>query len=108
MSQSSVDGSCEGTFLTTIDADGYPWTRGMFNLRNIYQFPHLRKLFYNHRDDFLALFSTNTSSNKTLQAKNNSAVSVYYCKSEEGRGLMLGGDIEICVDLELKRALWQE
>jgi general stress protein 26 len=63
----------KAAYLTTIDIDGHPQTRAMFNLRNIYQFPNLRKLFYNHRADFLVLFTTNTSSIKVVQARNNPA-----------------------------------
>jgi len=78
----------KAAYLTTIDAEGYPQTRAMFNLRNIYQFSNLRKLFYAHKYDFLVLFSTNTSSHKTAQVRNNPASSVYYCRPEEGRGLI--------------------
>ncbi|MFQ6083395.1 MAG: pyridoxamine 5'-phosphate oxidase family protein [Candidatus Aminicenantia bacterium] len=98
----------EAAYLTTIDRDGFPQTRAMFNLRRKEQFPGLSELFDKHQDDFLIYFTTNTSSLKMDQIKKNPAVSVYYCKPNEWRGLMLGGMIEIVTDPDLKKAIWQE
>ena len=95
-------------YLTTIDRDGFPQTRAMLNLRRNEQFPGLSKLFDKHNDDFLVYFTTNTSSSKIGQIKRNPRVSVYYCKPNEWRGLMLGGEIEIVKSREIKEAVWQE
>jgi len=99
--------SAEAAYLTTID-DGFPQTRAMLNLRSKHQFPDLSELFSEHRDDFLVYFTTNTSSPKINQIKKNPAVSIYYCKPSEWRGLMLGGMIEIVADPNIKKAIWQE
>ena len=98
----------EAAYLTTIDRDGFPQTRAMFNLRRKEQFPGLSELFNKHQDDFLIYFTTNTSSSKMVQIKTNPKVSIYYCKPNEWRGLMLSGEIEIVTDKEIKETIWQE
>ena len=98
----------EAAYVTTIDHNGFPQTRAMFNLRRKKQFPGLSELFKEHRDDFLIYFTTNTSSSKIDHIRKNPRVSVYYCKPSEWRGLMLSGEIEIVTDKEIKKAIWQE
>ncbi|MHA1902747.1 MAG: pyridoxamine 5'-phosphate oxidase family protein [Candidatus Thorarchaeota archaeon] len=100
--------TAKAVFVTTIDKTGYPQTRAMFNLRNKEQWPKLIPLFGDHNEDFMALFTTNTSSTKIADIRRNSAVSVYYCNPDEWRGLMLGGNIEIVDDSELKKSLWHD
>jgi len=96
----------EVAYLITVDSNAVPYTRAMFNLRNVEQFPSLSKLFINHQDDLLVYFSTNTSSSKVEQIKKNPAVSVYYSKPKEFRGVMLGGLLEIVTDQKIKEELW--
>jgi general stress protein 26 len=95
-------------YLTTIDKDGFPQTRAMFNLRNQNRFPKLVPLFQEHEDDFFIIFSTNTSSTKTADVKGNSKAATYYCDPENSRGTMFGGTVEIVPDLELKKAIWHD
>ncbi len=97
----------EVAYLTTVDNDGFPETRAMFNLRRKKQFPKLHELFKKHQDDFMVYFTTNTSSLKIGHIKKNPRVSVYYCKPDEWRGLMLGGEIEIVTEGGIKKELWQ-
>ncbi len=99
--------TAEAAIVTTIDPDGFPQTRAMFNLRRREQFPGLAGLFKKHRDDFLVYFTTNTSSPKTAQIKVNPRVSVYYHKPSEFRGLMLSGEMEIVTDSNVKESVWQ-
>ena len=98
----------EAAFLTTVDAEGFPQTRALVNLRQKEQYPGLIELFDGHRDDFLVYLGTNESSNKVQQIRGNPKASVYYCKPSEWRGLMLGGKIEIVTDQALKEAIWQD
>ena len=100
--------SADGAYLTTIDHEGYPQTRCMFNLRNKEQFPKLIDMFKDHQDDFMILFTTNTSSAKVSQIKENSGVCIYYCKPGEFHGLMLSGNIEILDDPRVKEQLWHD
>lgn len=100
--------SAQPVYLTTIDRDGHPKTRAMFNLRNEKRYPYLIPLFEKHKDDFMILFSTNTSSPKIQDINENKAVSVYYCRPDESRGVNFGGNIEIVDDSELRKAIWHE
>jgi len=95
-------------YLTTIDTNGFPHTRAMTNLRNKHQKPHLIRLFRNHQEDYLIIFSTNTSSTKVKHVREDPKVSVYYSYPEKWQGVMFGGEIEIVLDVELKRAIWED
>ena len=101
-------GTAWPAFLSTVDREGNPRTRAMFNLRNKERFPSLVPLFEDHMDDFMTLFSTNTSSSKVADVESNPVASVYYCRPEESRGLMLGGRIEIVSDPTIKRTVWHD
>jgi general stress protein 26 len=98
----------EAAYLTTVDAMGYPRTRAMLNLRNKRQWGALAPAFEGHEEDLLLYFTTNTSSLKIGQIKANPRVSVYFCDPGQFHGLMLGGDIEIVTDQNLKRGIWQD
>jgi general stress protein 26 len=98
----------KAAYLTTIDPNGFPHTRAMTNLRNKVQKPHLISLFRDHQRDYLIIFSTNTSSTKVKHVKDNPKVSVYYSRPEKWQGVMFGGQIEIVLDPELKRAIWED
>jgi pyridoxamine 5'-phosphate oxidase len=95
-------------YLTTIDANGFPHTRAMFNMRNKTRYPHLIPLFRDLQEDFLILFSTNTSSDKVRHVEKNPKVAVYFTHPEKTQGVMFGGEIEIVPDPGLKRAIWRE
>jgi general stress protein 26 len=95
-------------YLTTIDKEGFPQTRALFNLNNKEQFPNLSFLFKDEEDDFICYFSTNTSSSKMEHIKSNPKVSAYYCLPNEFQGIMLGGLIEIITDGALKKKFWQD
>jgi len=98
----------ENCYLTTINSDGYPYTRSMFNLRNIEQYSAQARFIGGLKDEFVVYFGTNTSAVKIAQIRANPAVSVYYCKPKEIHGLMLSGDIEIVTDPEIGKKIWQE
>ncbi len=99
--------TAEAAYVTTIDPDGFPQTRAMFNLRGK-QFPGLAALFKDHQSDFLVYFTTNTSSPKITHIKKNPKVAVYYCTVSEFRGLMLSGEMEIVTDRAEKEKVWQK
>lgn len=98
----------KAAYLTTIDQEGKPITRAMFNLRNKEQFPELSKLFLNQKNQFLVYISTNTSSSKISHIKKNSAINVYFCDPDDFKGVMLGGDAEIIEDMKIKQNVWLE
>ncbi|MFX1457767.1 MAG: pyridoxamine 5'-phosphate oxidase family protein [Promethearchaeota archaeon] len=96
----------KAAYLTTIDSEGYPITRAMFNLRNKEQFPEFSEFFANQDNKFLIYISTNTSSSKIDHIKENPKISVYFCEPEDFKGVMFGGDAEIIDDVELKKQIW--
>lgn len=98
----------QAAILTTVDKKGYPQTRAMLNLRYIKQWPKLVPFFQKQGNDFIQYFTTNTSSTKVTDIKQNPAVSVYYCIPDEWRGVMFGGKMEIVEDVKTKKLLWQE
>lgn len=100
--------TAEAAYVTTIDADGFPQTRAMFNLRRREQFPGLAALFRDQQDDFLVYFTTNTSSPKITHIKRDPKAAVYYCKAGEFRGLMFSGKLEIVADKSEKEKVWQK
>ena len=95
-------------YLSTVNGEGCPQTRAVFNLRCREAFPGTDALFVGHDLDFLLYFTTNTSSAKMAEIRRHPAVSVYYCRPDEFFGLMLTGRIEVVKDQALKLALWQE
>ena len=93
-------------YLTTLQPDGYPHTRSVWNLRNRKSFGRLWPFFKERNKDFLVLFGTNTSSNKIKHIIANPKVSAYYCDPADYRGLTLIGDAVIDDDMEIKKMLW--
>jgi general stress protein 26 len=93
-------------YLTTIDENGFPITRAMFNLRNQEQFPEFTDFFQNQDNEYVIYISTNTASSKVTHIQNNPKISVYYCNPEEFEGTMFGGVAEIIEDREIKHAMW--
>jgi len=96
----------KAAYLTTIDFDGFPITRAMFNLRNKEQFPEFSEFFQNQEDIFTIYISTNTSSTKVEHLKNNPLLCVYFCDADNFQGFMLGGSVEFIDDIKLKKNIW--
>ena len=95
-------------YLSSIDGNGYPQTRCIFNLRNREQFPGLAGFFKNLENDYTVYIGTNTSSDKVNQIKINPMVSVYYCIPEIFHGLLIAGKAEFIEDQGIKETLWQD
>ena len=98
--------SSKAAYLTTIDSEGYPITRAMFNLRNKEQFPELSEFFSEQDNEFVIYISTNTSSSKIDHIRKNPKISVYFCEPEDFKGIMFGGEAETIDDIEIKQKLW--
>ncbi|HUV23895.1 MAG TPA: pyridoxamine 5'-phosphate oxidase family protein [Methanomassiliicoccales archaeon] len=92
-------------YLATNGADGHPQIRAVFNLRNEKQFPTLSFLNQDP-DDITITISTNTSSRKVEEIKNDSRISVYYCKPGEFNGVQLSGMAELVEDTDLQHRIW--
>ena len=98
--------SSKAAYLTTIDSEGYPITRAVFNLRNKEQFPELSEFFSEQDNKFVIYISTNTSSSKIDHIQKNPKISVYFCEPEDFKGIMFGGEAETIDDIEIKQKLW--
>lgn len=99
--------AAKAAYLTTIDADGYPETRAMLNLRNPDKYPGLAGFYGRMGAGFTTYFTTNTSSNKVNRLRGNPKACVYYSKPDEWRGLMMAGSLDVVEDADIKKALWQ-
>jgi len=80
--------------LGTNGEDGSPNIKGMTNLKH----EGLKKIW----------FSTNTSSKRVQQLRQDNRACVYYVDEKPFKGLMLVGTIEILQDIESKKMLWSE
>lgn len=82
-------------FISSIDADGFPNTRAMLP-------PRIREgihTFY---------FTTNTSSLKISQYRENSKACIYFCDKRFFRGVMLVGTVEVLEDSRSKEMIWRD
>jgi general stress protein 26 len=95
-------------YFSTVNGEGIPQVRAVFNLRCRDAFPGTDALFDGHDRDFQLYFTTSTSSVKMEEIRRQPAVSVYYCRPDDFHGLMLTGRIEVVEDPAVKSALWQE
>ena len=96
----------KAAYLTTIDSNGFPITRAMFNLRNREQFPEFIDFFKTQKEIFTIYISTNTSSTKVEHLKNNPKMAIYFCNAGNFQGFMLGGSVEFISDIKSKKIVW--
>jgi general stress protein 26 len=94
--------------LTTIDKNGFPSTRAMLNLRNKQQYPHLVALYEAENNPLTVYLTTNTSSEKFGEIRQNGKACLYYCEPQNFHGILLQGTVEIVTDNELRQKAWQK
>ena len=80
-------------FLGSIDQEGFPDIKAMLQPRNREGI----RTFY---------FSTNTSSMRVAQFKENNRACVYFCDRRFFKGVMLKGTIEVLTDPASKEMIW--
>ncbi len=95
-------------YFSTVDSDGFPITRALLNTRYKKRYPEFSEFYDNLDDKYVIYFSTNTSSSKIEHIKKNPNVAVYFCNTEQFKGVMFGGEVEIIEDMEIKRQFWLE
>jgi general stress protein 26 len=98
----------DAAYLTTIDANGFPETRAMLNLRNWNKYPGLKGFFGRNNADFTNYFTTNSSSPKIRRIEANPKACCYYSRPDEWRGLMIAGNLEVVTDEAITEAIWQD
>jgi len=81
-------------FIASVDSEGFPNMKAMLSpcKRN-----GLREIW----------FSTNTSSMRVSQYRENPKASVYFYDKRFYRGVQLRGTMEVLEDAEIKEELWQ-
>ena len=82
------------SFISSVDEDGFPNTKAMLA-------PRKREgitTFY---------FSTNTSSMRIEQYRQNPKACVYFCDKRFFRGVMLTGTVEVLEDAPSKEMIWK-
>ena len=81
-------------YISSIDQNGFPNTKAMLKPRK--------------RNGIKEIYlSTNTSSLKVKNFKNNSKACLYFCDKKHYRGIMLKGTVEILEDQESKDMIWK-
>lgn len=81
-------------YISSIDKDGFPNTKAMLRPRK--------------RNGLKEIYlSTNTSSLKVYNFRNNSKACLYFCDKRFYRGLMLKGNVQVLEDQETKDMIWK-
>jgi len=74
--------------------DGHPWIKAMLKMET---------------DELtMVWFSTNTSSRRVTQFRNDPRACVYFVDFSDWMGLMLTGQIEVLNDAESRQRLWRD
>lgn len=79
-------------YVSSIDAAGFPETKAMMNLKRDGMKTHY--------------FSTNTSSKRVQQFRDNPNACIYFSDNDNFMGLMLVGKVQVCTDRAHKELLW--
>lgn len=98
--------AARSVYLSTLDAEGYPSTRAMLNLRNKKLYPHLHNLYQKEKNPFTIYLTTNTSSLKMKELSANNKVCLYFCDDSNYRGITLQGHTEVITDKDFKQFTW--
>lgn len=83
------------SFISSVDEEGYPNTKAMLTVRKREGI----KTFY---------LTTNTSSMRVSQYRNNSKACLYFMDRRFFRGVMLRGTMEVLEDDDFKKMIWQD
>jgi general stress protein 26 len=83
------------SFIGSVDNDGFPNMKAMLPPRKRDGIKHL-------------YFTTNTSSMRVGQFRENSKASLYFCDKHNFKGVMLIGTMEVLEDSYSKEMIWHE
>lgn len=82
-------------FISSVDEDGFPNAKAMLPPRK--------------REGIQAFyFTTNTSSMRVAQYRENPKACIYFCDKRFFRGVMLKGLMEVLEDSETKEMIWRD
>jgi len=82
-------------FIGSVDADGFPQIKAMLPPRQREGIKHI-------------YFSTNTSSRRVGQYRENPKACLYFCDRRFFRGVMLNGTMDVLEDAASKEMIWRE
>jgi general stress protein 26 len=82
-------------YIASVDSEGYPNLKAMLAPRK-------------HEGIKTFWFTTNTSSMRVGQYRENPKAAIYFCDNRFFRGVMLTGTMEVLEDTETKRSIWHE
>ncbi len=82
-------------FIASVDAEGFPNMKAMLAPRKREGI----RIFY---------FTTNTSSRRVAQYREDPKASIYFCDQRFFRGVMLKGRMEVLEDTASKELIWLE
>ncbi|MDR1954803.1 MAG: pyridoxamine 5'-phosphate oxidase family protein [Candidatus Methanoplasma sp.] len=83
------------SFISSVDGDGFPNTKAMLPPRKREGI----KTFY---------FTTNTSSMRVAQYREEPKACIYFCDKRFFRGVMLKGTMEVLEDAASKEMIWRD
>jgi general stress protein 26 len=83
------------SFIASVDADGFPNMKAMLPPRKR---EGIREFW----------FTTNTSSARVAQYRENPHASIDFCDKRFFRGIMLAGTMEVLMDAESKEMIWRD
>jgi general stress protein 26 len=95
-------------YLTNVDKEGFPSTRAMLNLKNPKEYPGLAALHEAEENPLAVFLTTNTSSCKFAEIRQNGKACLYYCEPGNFRGVLLQGTVEIITDHAMRQKAWQK
>jgi len=82
-------------YIASVDCDGFPNVKAMLAPRK--------------RNDLQEFwFTTNTSSMRVAQYRENPKASIYFCDQRFFRGIMFIGTMQVLEDAENKETIWQD
>ena len=83
------------SFIASVDSDGFPNMKAMLPSRK--------------REGIKSFwFTTNTSSMRVSQYRNNPKACIYFCDKRFFRGVMLRGTMEVLEDADSKEMVWRD
>ena len=82
-------------FIGSVDGEGFPTIKAMLQPRK--------------REGIKTIYlTTNTSSMRVAQYRENNHACIYFCDTRFFRGVMLRGAMEVLTDSASKEMIWQE
>ena len=100
--------AAEIVYVATLNEEGYPVTRVMFNLHNAERFPKQAAFLAGLNEGFHVYLGTNAVSSKVSHIRRAPRMSVYYHVQGSWQGMLVAGEAEVVSDMEIKRGLWQD